>query len=47
VPAKPLDPLDLYAVRNLLTDDERMVQESVARVVDAVVADLTGPGDHG
>ncbi|HEY4210147.1 MAG TPA: acyl-CoA dehydrogenase family protein [Steroidobacteraceae bacterium] len=29
-----LDPLDLYAVRQQLTQDERMVQESVARLVD-------------
>ena len=34
-PAKRgLDPLDLYDVRGLLTDDERMVQETVARFVD-------------
>ncbi len=29
-----LDPLDLYDVRSLLSDDERMVQDSVARLVD-------------
>ena len=28
------DPLDLYGVRGLLSEDERMVQESVARLVD-------------
>ena len=29
-----LDPLDLYNVRGLLTEDEQMVQDSVARLVD-------------
>src|SRR5262249_30720522 len=29
-----LNPLDLYDVRGLLTEEERMVQESVARLVD-------------
>jgi glutaryl-CoA dehydrogenase len=29
-----LDPLDLFDIRSELTDDERMVQESVARFVD-------------
>jgi glutaryl-CoA dehydrogenase len=29
-----LDPLDLYRVRDLLSEEERMVQESVARLVD-------------
>lgn len=29
-----LDPLDLYGVRGQLTDEERMVQDSVARLVD-------------
>jgi glutaryl-CoA dehydrogenase len=29
-----LDPVDLFDVRGLLTDEERMVQESVARLVD-------------
>jgi glutaryl-CoA dehydrogenase len=32
-----LDPLDLYAVRAALADEERLVQESVARLVDAEV----------
>ena len=31
---RTLDPLDLYDVRDQLTDEERMVQESVARFVD-------------
>jgi len=32
--ARALDPVDLFDVRGLLTEDERMVQESVARLVD-------------
>jgi glutaryl-CoA dehydrogenase len=32
--ARSLDPTDLFDVRGQLTDDERMVQESVARLVD-------------
>jgi glutaryl-CoA dehydrogenase len=32
-----LDPLDLYGVRATLSDEERLVQESVARLVDAEV----------
>jgi glutaryl-CoA dehydrogenase len=32
-----LDPLDLYGVRSALTEEERMVQESVARLVDEQV----------
>jgi glutaryl-CoA dehydrogenase len=32
-----LDPLDLYGVRAMLSDEERLVQESVARLVDAEV----------
>jgi glutaryl-CoA dehydrogenase len=37
--AKPskLDPLDLFDVRSALTDEERMVQDSVARLVDEKV----------
>jgi glutaryl-CoA dehydrogenase len=31
---RALDPMDLYDVRGQLTDDERMVQDSVARLVD-------------
>jgi glutaryl-CoA dehydrogenase len=36
-PAAAMDPLDLYGVRSLLSDEERLVQESVARLVDAEV----------
>ncbi|MCW5571419.1 MAG: acyl-CoA dehydrogenase family protein [Steroidobacteraceae bacterium] len=32
-----LDPMDLYRVRSLLTEDEQMVQDSVARLVDEQV----------
>ena len=32
--AAAADPLDLFAVRSLLSEDERMVQDSVARLVD-------------
>ena len=32
-----LDPMDLYGVHAALTDEERLVQESVARLVDAEV----------
>ena len=36
-PGATLDPLDLYGVRAELSDEERLVQESVARLVDAEV----------
>jgi glutaryl-CoA dehydrogenase len=32
---EPLDPLDLFAVRACLTDEERLVQDSVARFISA------------
>jgi glutaryl-CoA dehydrogenase len=35
--ASALDPLDLYGVRSALGDEERLVQDSVARLVDAEV----------
>jgi len=35
--AAALDPLDLYDVRGMLTEEERLVQDSVARLVDAEV----------
>ncbi|HET9693360.1 MAG TPA: acyl-CoA dehydrogenase family protein [Steroidobacteraceae bacterium] len=37
MPAHALDPLDLYDVRSALTDEERMVQDSVGRFVDDAV----------
>ena len=30
----PLNPMDLYDVRSMLSEDEQMVQDSVARLVD-------------
>jgi glutaryl-CoA dehydrogenase len=35
--ARELDPVDLFDVRGLLSEDERMVQESVAKLVDGRV----------
>src|SRR5947209_15266652 len=35
--ASKLDPLDLFGVSGLLTEEERMVQDSVARLVDEKV----------
>ena len=32
-----LDPMDLYGVRALLSEEERMVQDSVGRLVDGKV----------
>jgi glutaryl-CoA dehydrogenase len=37
-----LDPLDLYSVRSALTDDEKMVQDSVAKFVDDQVIPIIG-----
>ncbi len=37
MPANALNPLDLYDVRAALSDEERMVQDSVARFVDDAV----------
>ena len=37
MPATPLNPLDLYDVRSTLDDEERMVQDTVARFVDDAV----------
>ena len=34
MPMPPLDPLDLFDVRSQLSDEERMVQDAVARLVD-------------
>ena len=38
--AAAIDPLDLYDVRGMLTEEERLVQDSVARLVDAEVLPL-------
>ena len=40
--AARLDPFDLYDVRSLLGDEERMVQDSVARFVDERVLPIIG-----
>jgi glutaryl-CoA dehydrogenase len=40
--AVSLNPLDLYDVRSLLTDEERMVQDTVARFVDERVLPIIG-----
>ena len=37
-----LDPLDLYDRRSLLSDDERLVQDNVARFVDSEVLPIIG-----
>jgi glutaryl-CoA dehydrogenase len=37
-----LNPTDLYSIRNQLSDDERMVQDSVARFVDTKVIPIIG-----
>ena len=34
IDTKKLDPMDLYDIRSLFTDEERMVQETVGRFVD-------------
>ncbi|MGB7903781.1 MAG: acyl-CoA dehydrogenase family protein [Steroidobacteraceae bacterium] len=43
MPASPLNPLDLYDVRASLTEEERMVQDSVARFVDDAVLPIIRP----
>ena len=40
--APALDPLDLYDVRSLLSEDEQMVQASVGRMVDEKVLPIIG-----
>jgi glutaryl-CoA dehydrogenase len=41
-PVAELQPTDLYAVRSMLTDEERLVQDTVARFVDAQVIPIIG-----
>jgi glutaryl-CoA dehydrogenase len=43
VPAHALNPLDLYDVRASLSEEERMVQDSVARFVDDAVLPIIRP----
>lgn len=40
--AAELDPLDLYGVRNMLSDEERLVQDSVGKFVDEQVLPIIG-----
>jgi glutaryl-CoA dehydrogenase len=42
MPAAPLNPADLYDVRSLLSDEERMVQDTVARFTDECVLPIIG-----
>jgi len=42
MPAIPLNPTDLYDVRSLLSDEERMVQDTVARFTDERVLPIIG-----
>ncbi len=41
-PSRELDPLDLYSVRASLSDEERLVQDSVGKFVDARVLPIIG-----
>ncbi|MEO7757009.1 MAG: acyl-CoA dehydrogenase family protein, partial [Dokdonella sp.] len=42
MPAIQLNPTDLYDVRSLLSDEERMVQDTVARFTDERVLPIIG-----
>ncbi|HET6546571.1 MAG TPA: acyl-CoA dehydrogenase family protein [Rhodanobacteraceae bacterium] len=42
MPTTPLNPTDLYDVRSLLSDEERMVQDTVARFTDERVLPIIG-----
>jgi glutaryl-CoA dehydrogenase len=42
MPAAPLDPTDLFEVRSLLSEEERMVQDTVARFTDERVLPIIG-----
>ena len=42
MPATPLNPSDLYDVRSLLSEEERMVQDTVARFTDQRVLPIIG-----
>jgi glutaryl-CoA dehydrogenase len=43
VPASRLNPLDLFDVRGALSEEERLVQETVGRLVDEQVLPIIGP----
>ncbi|HET7266555.1 MAG TPA: acyl-CoA dehydrogenase family protein [Oleiagrimonas sp.] len=42
MPAPRLNPLDLYDIQSMLTDEERMVQDTVARFTDEKVLPIIG-----
>jgi len=42
VPSPPLSPLDLFNVRAALSEDERLVQDAVARMVDEKILPIIG-----
>ena len=42
MPTTPLNPTDLYDIRSLLSDEERMVQDTVARFTDERVLPIIG-----
>ncbi len=42
MPAIPLNPTDLYDIRSMLSDEERMVQDTVARFTDERVLPIIG-----
>lgn len=42
MPTLPLNPIDLYDIRSLLTEEERMVQDTVARFTDERVLPIIG-----
>jgi len=42
MPSAPLNPVDLYDVRSLLSEEERMVQDTVARFTDERVLPIIG-----
>lgn len=41
-PVKSLNPLDLYDIHSLLSEEEHMVQDSTARFVDEKVLPIIG-----
>ncbi|MFI4969854.1 MAG: acyl-CoA dehydrogenase family protein [Lysobacterales bacterium] len=42
MPSTPLNPADLYDIRSMLSDEERMVQDTVARFTDERVLPIIG-----
>ncbi|NLG76468.1 MAG: acyl-CoA dehydrogenase, partial [Xanthomonadaceae bacterium] len=41
-PPREIDPLDLYSVRASLSDEERLVQDSIGKFVDERVLPIIG-----